>query len=166
MVHVIDAASKWCNIISDGPISDWSGLLAYGPNAQLVSWTQLLISKMSHTCKEICDIKRRHKLKSIAKTSSNTFMDEGQTNPNCTQEPDNNNSAREGSDDGGNLGDTYSSCSTQYHHEPNSHDTPSHHAPSLPSPSPVSSGSTPMPPASLSPSPTSKIETLIPSSPL
>ena len=34
-VHVIDAAPKWHNAIHDGPIADWSGLSALGPNAQL-----------------------------------------------------------------------------------------------------------------------------------
>ena len=123
-----------------------------------MSQTQSHISDISRICQEICDIKRTQKPKSIVKTNTDTFMDEGQTNPNYTQEQDNNSSAKEDSNDGGDLGNTYSSHSTQYHHAPNSHDTPSCHAPSLPSLSPG-------PPATLSPSPAFKIATLNPSSP-
>ena len=43
----------------------------------------------------------------------------GKTDPNYTQEPNSSSSAMEGSGDGDGSDDTYSSCSTQYHHEPN-----------------------------------------------
>ena len=43
-------------------------------------------------------------------------MDEGQTNPNCTQEQDNNSSAKEGSSDEDGWDETYSSHSKQCHH--------------------------------------------------
>ena len=126
----------------------------------------LLTSKISHVCQEICDIKKGRKPLSIGKTNTNTEKDEGQTNLNCTQEQDNSNSAKEGSGDEDGLGETYSSHSKQCHREPNNLAIPSHHAPSLPSPSPAPSGSTLLPPAILSPSPTSRIGTLTPSLPL
>ena len=111
-----------------------------------VSRTHLLISKISHVCQEIHDIKRRQKLTTIGKTSNNTIMDEGQTNLNCTQEQDNNSSAKEGSGDEDGWDETYSSHSKQCHHEPNNPCIPSQHAQSLPSPSPVPSESTLSPP--------------------
>ena len=43
----------------------------------------------------------------------------GKTSLNCTQELGSNNSAKEGNSDGDDWGDTYSSHSIQYHHEPN-----------------------------------------------
>ena len=92
-------------------------------------------------------------------------MDEGdKTDLKRTQEPSSNSSAKEGSNDEGGLGDTYSSHSKQYHHEPSSPDTPSHHAPIPPSPNPVPSESTLEPPGDLSPSPASRIATETPSS--
>ena len=77
--------------------------------------TQLLISKISHTCQEIHDIKERHKSKSIVKANSDTIMDKGQTNLNCTQEPESSNSAKEGSDDEDGWDETYSFHSRQCH---------------------------------------------------
>ena len=91
-------------------------------------------------------------------------MDEGQTDPNCTQEQDNNNSAKEGSVDEDGWNDTWSFHSKQCHHEPNNLNIPSHHAPSLLSLSPTPSGNTPTPPGDLSPSPASKITTSTPAS--
>ena len=131
-----------------------------------MSQTQLLISKISHTCQEIHDIKRRRQLKSINQANNVTTMDEGdKTDLMGTQEPSSNNSAKEGSNDEGSSGDTYFSHSKQYHCEPNNLDTPSHHAPTPPSPNPVPSESTLEPPGDLSPSPTSRIATLTPSLP-
>ena len=94
---------------------------------------------------------------------TNTGLVEEQTSQNCTQAPDNNNFAKEGSDDEDGLGGTYSSHSKQCHRAPNNLDTPSHHAPSLPSPNPPPSESILEPPGDLSPSPTSRIVTLSPS---
>ena len=129
-------------------------------------FTHLLISKISHTCQEICDIKRRRKPKSNSQTITVTTMEEGDTtSPMGTLELSSNNSAKEGSNDEGGLDDTYSSCSTQYHCEPSNLDTPSHHAPVLPSLNPMPSESTLEPPGDLSPSPASRTVTLIPSSP-
>ena len=91
-----------------------------GKRVWYLSRTQSHVSNISCICQEICDIKRRQKPKSILGTATNTYMDKGQTNLNCTLEEDNNNSAKEGSNDGDDLGDTYSSHSTQYHHEPKS----------------------------------------------
>ena len=114
-----------------------------------MSRIHLLTSKISRVCKEICDIKRRQRPTSIDKSSNNTIMDKGQTNPNCTQEQGkqgNNSSAKEGSDDKDGWDETYSSPSKQCHREPNNPYTPSHHAPSLPSPNPVPSKSNLLPP--------------------
>ena len=130
-----------------------------------VSRIQLLTSKISHICQEIRDIKsRRRPQTNIAiQNYTNTGLVEGQTNPNCTQVPDSNNFAKEGSNDEDGLGETYSSHSKQCHRAPNSPDIPSHHAPSLPSPNPLPSESILEPPGDLSPSPTSRIATLSPS---
>ena len=114
--------------------------------SQYMSQTHLLISKISHVCQEIHDIKRRQNPTSIGKTSNDTIVDEGQRDPNCTQEQDNNNSAKEGSGDKDGWDETYSSHSKQCHHEPNNPCIPSHHAQSLPSLSPVPSENTPEPP--------------------
>ena len=124
----------------------------------------LLTSKISHVFQEICDIKTRREPKSIARTGNNTFMDEGQTNLNCTQEQDNNSSAKEGSGDEDGWDETYSFHSKQCHCEPNNLDIQSHHAPSLSSLSPAPSGSTLLPPGDLSPIPASKITTSTPAS--
>ena len=131
-----------------------------------VSRIQLLTSKISHICQEICDIKsRRRPQTNIAiQNYTNTGLVEEQTSPNYTRAPDSNNFAKEGSDDEDGLGETYSSHSKQCHCAPNSPDTPSHRAPSLPSPNPPPSESILKPPGDLSPSPASKIVTLSPSS--
>src|ERR1700743_137886 len=97
-------------------------------------------------------------------TSTSTNSIEVQTNQMSTQEPDSSSSAKEGSGDEGGLGDTYSSRSTRYHHEPSNPYTPSHHAPVPPSLNPPPSESILEPPGDLSPSPTSRIATLSPSS--
>ena len=136
-----------------------------GSIACVLSQTHLLISKISHICQEIHDIKRRQKPTSIGKTSNNTIMDKGQTNLDCTQEQDNNSSAKEGSGDVDGWDETYSSHSRLCHHEPNNPCIPSHHAPSLPFPNPGPSENSPEPPGDRSPSPASKIETETPSSP-
>ena len=123
-------------------------------------------SHISRICQEIHDMKWSKNPKSIIKDSRSTLMDEGErADPNYTQEQDNSSSAKGGNNDGDGFGDTYSSHSTQYHHEPSNPNNPSHHAPSLPCLSQVPSGSTPRPPAILPPSPTSRIVTLSPSSP-
>ena len=78
-------------------------------------------------------------------------MDEGdKTDLKGTQEPSSNNSAKEGSNDEGGLGDTYFSHSKQYHHEPRNLNTPSHHALIPPSPNPAPFESTLEPPGDLS----------------
>ena len=92
-------------------------------------------------------------------------MDEGQTSWNYTPERDSSSSAKEGSDDGDGWDETYSSCSKLHPPEPNNPYIPSHHAPVSPSPNPAPSESMREPPGDLSPSPTSKIVTLTPSSP-
>ena len=130
-----------------------------------VSRIQLLTSKISHICQEICDIKsqRRPQTNIAIQNYTNTGLVEEQTSQNYTRAPDNNNSAKEGSDDEGGLGETYSSHSKPCHRAPNNPDTPSHHAPSLPSPNPPPSESILEPPGDLSPSPASRIATLSPS---
>src|ERR1700743_3218888 len=95
---------------------------------------------------------------------TSTHSDEGQTNQKSTRELGNNSSAKEGSNDEDGLGDTYSSRSTQYHHEPNNPDNSSHHAPIPPSPNQPPSESILEPPGDLSPSPASRIGTSTPSS--
>ena len=83
-------------------------------------------------------------------------MDEGdKTDPKKTQEPSSKNSAKEGSNDEGGLGDTYFSHSKKYHCEPNNLDTPSHNGPTPPSLNPAPSESTLEPPGDISPSPVS-----------
>ena len=131
-----------------------------------LSRIQLLTSKISHICQEIRDIKSARKTKSnlLQGTYTSTDLDEVQTNQMNTREPNSSSSAMEGSNDEDGLGDTYSSRSTQYHHEPSNPDNSSHHAPIPPSPNPLPSESTLEPPGDLSPSPTSKIGTSIPSS--
>ena len=85
-----------------------------------VSRIQLLTVKISHICQDIRDIKnvRKPKSNSLLGNYTSTHLDEGQTNQKSTWELHNNSSAKEGSDDEDGSGDTYSSCSTQYHHEP------------------------------------------------
>ena len=136
-----------------------------GGVGRMVSRIQLLTSKISHIYQEICDIKRarEHRSNSLPKHYTNTCMDEGRKGWKSTQEPSSNSSAMEESDDGDGSDGTCSSHSKQCHHEPSNLDTPSHHALSPPSPSPGPSGSTPMPPASLPPSPISRTETSTPS---
>ena len=132
----------------------------------VLSRIQFLTSKISHICQEIRDIKEARKPKSnlLWGTSTSTNFDAAQINQTSTPEPDSSNSAKEGSDDEDGLGDTYSSRSTQYHHEPSNPYTPSHHAPTPPSLNPPPSESILEPPGDLSPSPTSRIATLSPSS--
>ena len=103
-----------------------------------LSQIQLLTSKISHICKEIRDIKSRRKPQTNIAIQNYTItgLVEGQTNPNYTQVPDSNNSAKEGSDDEDGLGETYSFHSRLCHCAPNNPDIPSHHAPALPSPNP------------------------------
>ena len=130
-----------------------------------MSPTHLLISKISHTCQEICDIKRTRKPKSIVKANNVKIMDEGEmTDQKETPEPDSNSFARGDSNDGDGSDGTYSSHSILCPHEPSNLCTPSHHAPSLPSPSPAPFGSTLSPPGDRSPTPASKITTLTPAS--
>ena len=147
-------------------MNDYLWVQALFNHEELVSQIQFLTSKISHICQEICDIKSMKKPQSHSVESNyvNTCGDEEQTSQNYTREPDSNNSAKEGSDDEGGLGDTYSSHSTQYPHEPSNPYTPSHHAPVLPSPNPPPSESILEPPGDLSPSPASRITTLSPSS--
>ena len=136
------------------------------PNTNSLSWTHLLISKISHVCQEIHDIKEDRKLKSnlLRPNYTNTSLDEGQTDRNYTQEPGSNNSAKEDSGDEDDWGGTYSSHSTLCCHEPNNPNNPSHHAPIPPSPNPPPSESILEPPGDRSPSPASKIVTSTPSS--
>ena len=98
-----------------------------------LSRIQSLTSKISHICQEIRDIKSRKRPQTniAIRNYINTGLAEGQTNRNYTQEPDSNNSAKEGSDGGDDLGETYSSHSKLCHHEPSNPDIPSHHAPSV-----------------------------------
>ena len=59
-------------------------------------------------------------------------MDKGDTTgQNYTPEPSSSSSAKEDSNDGGDLGDTCFFHNKQYPHAPNNLNTPSHHAPSL-----------------------------------
>ena len=94
----------------------------------IVSRIQLLTSKISHICQEICDIKSRRKPQTYIaiQNYTNTGLVEGQTSRNYTRVPDNNNFAKEGSDDGDGLGETYFSHSKQCHRAPNNPDNPSH----------------------------------------
>ena len=132
----------------------------------VVSRIHLLISKISHVCQEICDIKEARKPKSnlLRPNYTNTSLDKGQTDQNYIQEPGSNNSAKEDTGDEDDWGGTYSSHSTLCPHEPSNPDNPSHHAPIPPSSNPLPSESIREPPGDLSPSPASKIVTLTPSS--
>ena len=73
----------------------------------------LLISKISHVCQVIHDIKSARKLRSnsFIQNYINTHLNEGHKGLNYTQEQDSNNSAKEGSSDEDDLGETYSSHS-------------------------------------------------------
>ena len=135
------------------------------PTKVCLSQIHLLISKISHICQEIHDIKSRRKPKSnsAGQNYTSTILDKGQTSQNYTQEPDSSNSAKEGSNGEDGWGETCSSCSTLHHSEPNNPNTPSCHAPIPPSPNLAPSESIQEPPGDLSPSPTSRIGTLIPS---
>ena len=136
-----------------------------GGEAGSLSWIHLLISKISHVCQEIHDIKQTRKPKSnlLKPNYINTSLDEGWKDWNCTQEPGSNSSAKEDSGDEGDWGNTYSSHSTLCRHEPSNPDNPSHHAPTPPSPNLPPSESIQEPPGDLSPSPASKIVTSTPS---
>ena len=131
-----------------------------------MSRIQLLTSKISHICQEICDIKtwKKPQTNIAIQNYTNTGLVEEQISPNYTRGPDSSNSAKEGSDDEDGLGETYSSHSKLCHHEPNNPGTPSHHAPTPPSPNPAPSESILEPPGDLSPSPASRIVTGTPSS--
>ena len=61
-----------------------------------VSRIHLLISKISHVCQEICDIKEARKPKSnvFKPNYTITSLDEGQKDRNYTQEPGSSNSAK------------------------------------------------------------------------
>ena len=131
-----------------------------------VSRIQLLTSKISHICQEIHDIKSRRKPQTniAIQNYTNTGLVEEQTNLNYTQERDNNNSAKEDTGDEDGWGGTYSAHSTLCPHEPSNPGTPSHYGPVPPSLNPLPSESILEPPGDLSPSPTSRIATLSPSS--
>ena len=131
----------------------------------LLSQIQFLTSKISHICQEIRDIKeaRKPQSNSLPQNYINTHLDEGQTSQNYTREKDSSNSAKEGSNDEDGSGDTYSSRSTQYHHEPSNPNNSSHHAPIPPSLNAPPPESILEPPGDLSPSPASRIVTFAPS---
>ena len=80
----------------------------------VVSQIHLLISKISHVCQEICDIKEAREPKSnlLRPNYTNTSLDEGQRDWSYTQEPGSNNSAKEDISDEDGWGDTYSWGST------------------------------------------------------
>ena len=130
-----------------------------------MSRIQLLTSKISHICQEICDIKSARKPKSnlMQGTNTNTKKDEGQTDQNYTLELDNNSSANKGSDGEDGWDDTCSFHSKLCHHESNNLNNLSRHAPAPPSLNPAPSESILEPPGDLSPSPASKIVTVTPS---
>ena len=100
-----------------------------------VSRVCLLTSKISHVCQEIHDIKEARNPKSnlFKPNYTNTSLDEGQKDRNCTQELGSNNSAKEDTGDGDDWGGTYSTHSTLCPHEPSNPDNPSCHAPTPPS---------------------------------
>ena len=128
-----------------------------------VSRIQSLTSKISHICQEIRDIKSRRKPQSNLANQhyTNTGLDEGQTNWNCTQERGNSSSAKEDSGDEDGWDETYSSRSKLHPPEPNNPYIPSHHAPTPPSLNPPPSESILEPPGDLSPSPTSLSPSLL-----
>ena len=130
-----------------------------------LSQIQSLTTKISLICQEIRDIKSAKKAKSnsLPQNYTNADLDEGWKDQTNTQEPNSGSFSMEGNNDGDDLGDTYSSCSTQYHHEPSNLNTPSHHAPVPPSLNPTLSESILEPPGDLSPSPASRIVTSTPS---
>ena len=68
-----------------------------------MSRIHLLISKISHVCQELHDIKEARKPKSnlLTPNYTNTSLDERQKGQNYTQEPGSNNSAKEDSSDEG-----------------------------------------------------------------
>ena len=78
-----------------------------------LSRIQLLTSKISHICQEICDIKCRRKPQSNLANQhyTSTGLDEVQTNQNYTPEQDSSNSAKEGSGGEDGWGGIYSSNS-------------------------------------------------------
>ena len=131
-----------------------------------MSRIQFLTSKISHVCQEIHDIKvaRKPKSNSLPQSYTNTNLDKGRKGRTNTREPNSSSFAMGGNNDGDGLGDTYSSCSTQHHHEPSNLNIPSHHAPVPPSLNPALSESILEPPGDLSPSPASRIVTETPSS--
>ena len=131
-----------------------------------LSRIQFLTSKISHICQEIHDIKNRRKPQTniSIQNSTSTGLVEEQTNRNYTRAPDNNNFAKEGSGDEDGWGGTCSFHSKLCRCAPNSPNIPSHHAPSLTSLNPPPSESILEPPGDPSPSPTSRIATLSPSS--
>ena len=76
----------------------------------VMSRIRMLTSKISHICQEIRDIKSRRKPQTniSIRNYTSTGLVEGQTSQNNTRAPDNNSSAKEGSDDEDGLGDTCS----------------------------------------------------------
>ena len=143
-----------------------AGLMVGHGCTGVVSRIQLLISKISHICQEICDIKSRKRPQTniAIRNYINTGLAEERTNLNYTREQGNNSSARGDTGDEDDWGGTYSSHSTLCPHEPSNPDNPSHHAPIPPSPNPLPSESILEPPGDLSPSPASRIATLSPAS--
>ena len=98
---------------------------------------------ISHVCQEIHDIKETRKPKSnlLRPNYTNTSLDEGQRDWNCTQGPGSNNSTKEDTSDEDDWGGTYSSHSTLCPHVPSNPDNPSHHALTPPSLNPLPSES-------------------------
>ena len=167
-IWMLDSGASWhftYNTNDFVELEDITPLPIYTANGQTVSRTQLLTSKISHVFQEIRDIKSQRKPQTniAVRNYTNTGLAEEQTSPNYTQERGNNSSAKEDTGDGDDWGGTYSSHSTLCPHEPSNPDNPSCHAPAPPSLNPPPSGSIPEPPGDRSPSPTSKIGTLIPS---
>ena len=114
-----------------------------------MSQTQLLISRISHICQKICDLKDQTKPKSIIKPNmyNTTCLDEGdRTDWSYTQEPGNSSSTKKDSDGEDGWDDTCSSHSIQHPHSPNNPHNSEHHAPSPPSLNPAPAGSILMPP--------------------
>ena len=132
----------------------------------ILSRIQLLTSKISYICQEICDIKggKKPQTNIAIQIYTNTGLVEEQTNPNYTWEQDNNSSAKEDIGDEDDWGGTYFAHNTLCPHGPSNSGSPSRHAPIPPSPNPPPSESILEPPGDLSPSPASRIATLSPSS--
>src|ERR1700743_2419475 len=100
--------------------ADGAQLAALSLQLQELSRIQLLTSKISHICQEICDIKEARKAKSnlLWGTSTSTNSVEAQTSTTSPQEQTTSSSAREDSSDEDDWGGTYSPHSTLCPHEP------------------------------------------------